>query len=407
MKTFQSVTPLQGIVTCSILFASFVFLPILVSAQQNVPILKAKSDNAIIADGPWLETPWKLSPEIKPDIYYVNIPAKENTIRFSTDLESLTITTKPGETYNLLVVLAEKDTCYVQISSKPPKNDAFVPKTDYPITVPFTMIESRIYFKGFLNGKEVNIQFDLGAGTNVVNKESSEKLGLQFNSTTTVNNTQGVNESGTSTNNTLTIGKLEWNAIPVTEVGNMHPHEDIIIGNGLFANHILEINYDTKEFILYNSLPEKIKTFSHQPVYYIQNRPFFEAAFEHNGKTFTHWFLFDTGREGTMLVGEDFTQKNNNWEALHELVVIKGRKIIRLTAQIGGITFTDIVTNATDPNQPTGRPSLFGNQVLNHFNVILDNTLGELYLKPNSLMPLPYSDYSNYEKEMAKMKPKN
>lgn len=49
-----------------------------------------------------------------------------------------------------------------------------------------------------------------------------------------------------------------------------------------------------------------------------------------------------------------------------------------------GEDFKEIVTNAADPTKPAGRPTLFGNQILNQFNVILDNQNGTIYLKPNS-----------------------
>jgi len=77
---------------------------------------------------------------------------------------------------------------------------------------------------------------------------------------------------------------------------------------------------------------------------------------------------------------------------------------VRLDAFIAGMEFKDIVTNAADPSKPTGRPTLFGNQILNHFNVILDNRNGFIYLKPNNRSNEPYSDYKSYLMEMSKQK---
>ena len=178
----------------------------------------------------------------------------------------------------------------------------------------------------------------------------------------------------------------------------MQQQEDLIIGNGLFRNKIIEINYDKNEVIIHRKLPLKVKSDNRQPVYYEQNRPKFEAEFIHEGKKYNFWFLFDTGRDGTMLIGEDFTGKNNNWKDLNELMMINGRKIVRIDAIIAGEKITDIVTNAADPTNPQGRPTLFGNQILSHFNVILDNRKGNIYLKPNSRKNEPYSDYQSYLK---------
>jgi predicted aspartyl protease len=145
-----------------------------------------------------------------------------------------------------------------------------------------------------------------------------------------------------------------------------------------------------------NMNPQKAKFYYGQPVYYEQDRPKFKSKFVHNGKRYSGWFLFDTGREGTMLVGEDITGQNNNWKELKELMIANGRKVIRLDAIIAKTKIKDIVTNAADPASPQGRPSLFGNQILNHFNVILDNQDGWLYLKPNNRSGEPYSDYKNF-----------
>jgi hypothetical protein len=85
-----------------------------------------------------------------------------------------------------------------------------------------------------------------------------------------------------------------------------------------------------------------------------------------------------------MLIGEDLTGQDDNWNKLQAFQMLNGRKTVRLDATIGGQAIKDIVTNAADPAKPGGRSTLFGNQVLNHFNMILDNKRGLLYLKSNS-----------------------
>jgi len=137
------------------------------------------------------------------------------------------------------------------------------------------------------------------------------------------------------------------------------------------------------------------------PVYYVQHRPFFNVELVHNNKKYKAWFLFDTGRDGSMQIGNDFTGLENHWEELQPLTTVNGRKIVRLDAVIAGVEFKDIVTNAADPAVPNAKASLFGNQILKHFNVILDNKTGTLYLKPNSLGNEPYFNYDSYLKQMS------
>lgn len=371
-------------------------------AQKRIPVITSNSDKAWIAEGKSIAVEWHLEPDTKPDIYYVNIPAKRSIVHFKTDKARLTIHTRPGEIYDFIVLLREKDSCRVRISSTlPPDLPKFEASQAFPISIPFRPVGSKIYFDGKVNNKNVVIQFDSGAGTGAVNKNSSEKLNLQFSSHKLVSNTEGLNKEKESAHNLLALGNIEWKDASLTEVGNMQDFEDIIIGNGFFRNYIIEIDYDSSKFIVHKTLPGKIKDYKKIDIIYEQNRPKFKAGFVHNKTKYEHWFLFDTGRDGTMLIGEDFTASDRHWERLEPLAVVNGRKIIRLNAFIAGTEFKDIVTNAADPAKPNGRPSLFGNQILNHFNVVLDNKNGTLYLKPNSLMQKPYFNYESYLKEVS------
>lgn len=223
---------------------------------------------------------------------------------------------------------------------------------------------------------------------------------LSFEGKAMLSNSQGVNEARVSFNNNLVLETFTWTGVPLVEVGNMKPNEDMIIGNGLFRDKIIEIDYDKYILTVHDQLPPHTKSYKKLPVFYEQDRPKFKADFVHNGKKYAFWFLFDTGREGTMLIGEDFTGKNDNWSKLKEIQMINGRKIIRLDAIIAGTVFKDIVTNAADPTKPAGRPTLFGNQILNHFNIILDNRKGYIYLKKNSRSNQPYADYNKYLKDI-------
>ena len=241
------------------------------------------------------------------------------------------------------------------------------------------------------------MQFDTGAGGSCVSKTSSEKLNLSFTEKTILSNSQGINEVRKSTDNQLTFGSLHFAGISLVETGNMQPGVDLIMGKFLFCVKIIEIDYDKKLFIVHGKLPACAKTFTKQPMIYGLK---IKATIMQDGKKYSFWFGFDTGRDGTMLLREDFTGQAENWKNLKELMILNdGRKIVRLDATIAGVVFKDIVTNAADPTKPAARRagSLFGNEILNHFNVILDNLNGYIYLKANSRSNEPYSNFQNYK----------
>lgn len=405
METIKNTVGLQLIISKTVLAVLFCmgFNSDLL-AQKRLPVIHATHEKAIILDGSHVKIDWRLDSKLKPDIYYVNIPLKGGRVTLKTDQDKIRFNTKYGKSYDFIVVLNKKDSCFTRIVAKETPTPVSL-KSDkpYPQNIPFTLIGSRIYFQGLLNNqKEVTIQFDLGAGGACVSKVASEKLQVSFDGKGMVDNSQGVNEARVSSGNELKLGEFTWSGLPLIEVGNMKPHEDLIVGNGLFRKKIIEIDYDKKVLIVHEQLPAYAREFKKQAVFYEQDRPKLKADIIQNGKKYSFWFLFDTGRDGTMLLGEDFTGQDQNWEDLKELQLLNGRKIVRLDAILAGIVFKDIVTNAADPSNPQGRPTLFGNQLLNHFNVILDNQQGEIYLKPNSRKDEPYSDYESYLKQMSK-----
>ncbi|WP_126972903.1 retroviral-like aspartic protease family protein [Gynurincola endophyticus] len=381
-----------------------ILIPFFLAAQKKVPVIKSSIDNVVIKDGKNIRLNWRLEPSANPDIYYINIPRKKGITTLKTDQGEINFNSKYGKSFNFIVLLNEKDSCHIQFkAADEPTAIKANTEQEYPVSIPFEIIGSRIYLQGKLNNeRSVKIQFDLGAGTTCINKAIASQSGLTFNSQTLVNNTQGTNLSKTSTGNQLTIGALSWQEVPFTEVSNMQSHEDLIIGNSLFRDKVIEIDYDLQLLTVHERLPKKAKRFATQPVLFEQHRPKLEVYFQHEEKLYSHWFLFDTGREGTMLIGEDFTQQKKYWKELEELQLINGKKIIRLDAIVGGVKINDIVTNAADPSKPGGRGSLLGNQVLSKFNVILDNLNGAIYLSPNKRTNTPYSDYAAYLKEFSK-----
>ncbi|WP_312716373.1 retropepsin-like aspartic protease, partial [Sphingobacterium multivorum] len=231
--------------------------------QAKIPLIKASSEKAGITDGAYCHVDWKLDPKADPDVYFVNIPTKESTVVFKTDQEELTMMTKPGSMYDFIVLLNGTDSCHVRISAQlPPDLPTMDNSNLFPMRIPFRLIGSRIFLNGTINKKDVPIQFDLGAGTGVVNRNNAKQLDLSFSSFTTVANTDGLNNERTSLGNELHIGPIVWKNVSVTEVGNMKPFEDLIIGNSFFRNHIIEIDYDKMELVIHRDLPTTAKKYT-------------------------------------------------------------------------------------------------------------------------------------------------
>ena len=111
----------------SILFATIFLLSLTVFAQQRLPIIKAGSKKVDVQDGGiFRKGIWNLSPEVKPDIYFVIGHEKENKVTFYTDIDSITFIVKPGLKYDFIILLNGKDTCYTQILAPTPEKISYI-----------------------------------------------------------------------------------------------------------------------------------------------------------------------------------------------------------------------------------------------------------------------------------------
>lgn len=360
------------------------------SAQQKLPIIRANSKNVKILDGENYKSDfWVIFPETKPDIYYLDLPRRNQKIKFITDIDSISFNMKFGETKDFIVLLNGKDSCYTQISANYP--NLKIPKKTRKgnDTIPFTMKDNRIYFLGKINGSELlNIQFDLGAGAVNINKKSLKKIKINFDKKGNLTNSDGTNETRVSSTNEFEIAGLVWSGIEVYETKNMQNYEDVIIGNGFFLDQVYKIDYDKSCIILYDEMPKIEADFVKQNMILDNGiRPVFEANFSIEGKVYKDWFLFDTGNTSNGTLGNGFLSNNNLYDKFSTILGVGDKKIAFIPQLIiANKTFSEGVITLEKPNKNGSQykfAGLIGNKILKRFNVIIDNREGFIYFKPS------------------------
>ena len=372
------------LVLCSVIFFQNL------TAQQNLPVIRANSKNVKIKDGLNFKPDyWVIFPETNPDIYYLDVPRKNTNLNFITDIDSISFDLKYGETKDFIVLLNGKDSCYTQISANYPKLQIPVKGKQGNDTIPFTLKDNRIYFKGKINDSEVlNIQFDLGADAVNINKKSVKKINIKFDKKGNLINSDGSKETRVSSQNKFEIEGLKWSGIEIYETKNMENYEDVIIGNSFFLDQIYKIDYENSMLILYDKPPEIETAFLKQDMILDNGvRPVFEAVFIIDNKTYKEWFLFDTGNTGMGIVGNNFLVKNNLYDKFSTIVGLGSKKVAFIpqliiasqTISDGVITLEKQKKNGSDYKFG----GLIGNKILKRFNVIIDNREGLIYLKPN------------------------
>lgn len=355
-----------------------------VYAQKGLPIIRANSKSLKIRDGQAL-IGGIIVPEAKPDIYEVSLPYKEKIVTYITDIDSISFTVKHGEKYDFIILLAGKDSCYSQISAIP-KHLICKQKVENlsPDTLPFIIKTDRIYLTGKINDSEnLLFQLDLGAGTTCVNHKSVKKMKLAFDGKTNLINSQGANETRTSKHNKLEINNLEWANDYMVETRNMQNWEDVIVGNSLFLDKIIEIDYQKQIVLIHKQLPEKASTYTKFDMILDGGmRPMLKASIEIEGKKYTDWYLFDTGHTGELLIPMYLIEKYAIEDKIPIMLSLGKRKIGKLPKFLIGNyeLLKETVILQKGEHYSFG---LIGNKILRQFNVIIDNREGYLYLKEN------------------------
>ncbi|MDD7888280.1 pepsin/retropepsin-like aspartic protease family protein [Flavivirga sp. 57AJ16] len=363
-------------------------------AQSDLPTTRASTKNVDIRDGNHFKKGyWYIFPDRKPDFYYVEIPEKPHQVTFITDLDSISFDVKYRENYDFIVLLNGKDSCFTRISATYKNLDSYTRKriSPDPDTLSFILGDNdKIYLKGRINDSQLlDIQFDLGNGGTIIKKSSVEKVKMEFDETITLHNSDGTNQVPAASTNSLEIGNLVWDSVKIAVADNMTYREDLIVGNSLFKNKIIEIDYDQKILVIHDTLPHLNSSYSkHNIIRDGGTIPFIEGSLTFQGKTQKGWMMFDTGAYTSILNSSDVSTTNKMLGELKKMIGIDNKAFIPKLS-IGSYEFSgfNYVAQKMDGN---GLHLILGNDLLKRFNFILDNRNGHIYLKPNSLTPDSY-----------------
>lgn len=373
-----------------LLLLSLLFVTTFSFAQKKLLVIRANSKKAFIIEGKDDRYPWGISPGVKPDVHTISKSVKPKWVRFYTDIDSIKVKIKPNEKFDFIVLLNGKDSCYTRIESLPVKNFVHQMPESHD-TIPFVLTSfNNIIVKGILNGIDtLQLNFDTGTtGLLLTNDAIKNKTHLGKN---------------TANNNTLSIGKLSWGSLPVYDVELSGQESDGRFGWDLFDGKVVEIDYDKNIIIVHSKLSKIDKTYSRFPVEYTQGVLCIYGVLRMKNQQFKSRFLFDSGYQRTIMLD---TVLMNEQHYPKELDVIKkvvmhngqGKVIPVFTVNnekliLGKHELVNIpVQLLATANPAKFKTHILGNEVLKRFNTILDFQNNVVYLKPNGLVGLAYSD---------------
>ncbi|MBN9297560.1 MAG: hypothetical protein J0I41_11140 [Filimonas sp.] len=272
--------------------------------------------------------------------------------------------------------------------------------------IPFDLTEANnMVVKAIINQADtVRLMFHTASSEVTLIEEATQKMkSLQFERTDSVSSWGGAgNTSRHSKSNTVSIGTLTWNNIAIWENKNSGPHTDGKFGTDLFANKVVEIDFDKKQIILHTTLPAKAKHFTQLKLSRQSDLLFLQATCKTDSNAYENKFLIHSGYSGTLLLDDQFVANNKidgqlktiDEKSLKDSYgnVLKVKKAILPTFMIGNEKLVNVPAGFFQGAIGRQKMSIIGGDVLKRFNIIIDAQRDYIYLKANKLHSTPYSN---------------
>lgn len=365
------------------------FVSICAFAQKKLQVIEATSPIAYTKEGNEEKQRWNLNAKLKPDVYILNKSPKAKRITFYTDKDSINLSLRPGKHVDFVVLLNGKDSCFTRIESLPLKNFAKV-KPQIHDTIPFALsAQHNQIFSVVLDGKDtLALKFDSGTSdfllTNDVIKNQLKLTNLKGHS--------------------FDIGEQRWENQQIYPVELTGQGTVGRFGWNLFDGKIVEINYDTKQFIVHSKMPKITSGYEKLSLEYTNTLFCIRGSLQIKDKKYEGRFLFDSGYQRTIMLDPDLMQEQqypkDSLKIIKKVIMKngKGEEIPVLTVNnerlnLGNISLYNIPVQLLSTKNPARfKTHILGNEVLKRLNTILDFQHHVVYLKPNSLWNEPYTE---------------
>lgn len=329
-------------------------------------------------------------------------------ITFYSDVDSISLNVRPNNTYDFIILLNHRDTCYTEISTirasyyKDCKS-CIISKD----TIPFTLgKDNRVYITGSVNGSApLKFFFDDGADNTILFPSALEKgVKLQFDGSVENRATGGTETRKTSNTNDVAIAKLKWHNELVMYVDKQIGEGDGSIGYDLFEDKVIEMDYD-KHLMIIHDAPFKLgKGYIKFPMHLNGGEvPSITGTVINRDKKITADFLFDMGATGCLFLNQGFLNKNNLYGSMKTVGEAEstgaGKGITKTTRAIlpgfifGSYTFKDVPVNLESPAEHDPGTGVLGMDILKRFHTIIDYQNNLIWLKPDGLIDTPFKQY--------------
>ena len=386
-----------------------IFFSKAVLGQDALPIIKATSARVAINDGGFLDkNAWTLSPKARPDIYSADRSRKTKRVTFYTDIDSISITLKPGTSVDFIILLNGKDSCYTRISSAIPASAKTIGTKNKHDTIPFILTAyNSIAVKAIINNRDtVNLHFDTGSSGFRLTKDGVHtKTKLLANQPNALAGKATPNYANLEKISSIQLGKLLFKD-PTVSITGLTAHEmDGRFGWNLFEGNVVEIDYEKRLLIIHEKVPPRLKGYTKSALKFIRSNVCITGDLLINNKIYKGYFSLDSG-SGMALILDSLWAVKQQFPTNLPLIktnkfrdprgVVYETKVVRLPLiRLNRLDLTNVPATMLGSKNPTGFSINFlGNDLLKRFNTILDFKHDRVYLKPNRLITLAYGENS-------------
>jgi hypothetical protein len=202
----------------------------------------------------------------------------------------------------------------------------------------------------------------------------------------------GIGEEGFSKHNTFRIGHQHWDSLEVAVDELSGKGSDGKFGYDLFADQVVELNYDRSAMVIHNRLPRRMKSYTPWPIVYEGNSFYVEAALTVAGREYMERFMVHTGYSGQFILGTGFMQRYDLYGKLdtasvEELKDALGNTIKNVTTEVSSLRIgksrSAHVRGSVMDRNAKFPSSVLGNGFLKQFNMLIDLRNDVIYVRPS------------------------
>ncbi len=272
-------------------------------------------------------------------------------------------------------------------------------------TIPFSLTDyNNISVEAILNKTDtLHLMFHTAASSVTLTEESIKKFKtIFFKETMDSVKSWGSqsNSSRLSMENSIQIGEMVWEKVPIWENINSGQYTDGKFGPDFFKDLIIEIDFDSKVLRIYTILPAKVENYDKLKLTYEDGLLFIEAVCSIRDSSFQNRYLIHSGFSGAILFDDKFADENKLGEKLPIVAekslkdsygnVVKNKQAILPLFKIQNKTLANVPVGFFEGSIGRQKMSMIGGDIIKRFNLIIDAKREFIYLKTNLLTDTEY-----------------